>query len=118
MRLAAPLVLAIPALLSGACIGTIDGVARGDDDGLSEEEAAALAAFEADVLPVLNAACAACHSSMANIDFMKVDPDVRTRMMEWPNKLIDLEAPASSRILTKGAHEGPALTPEQGAPLL
>jgi cytochrome c553 len=117
MRLAAPIALAISGLLGSACVGVIDGVGA-SDDGISDEEAAALEAFDNDVVPVLQAACAACHASMANIDFLKSDPDVRTRLLEWPNKLVDLDAPAASRLLTKGAHEGPALTPEQGAPLL
>jgi cytochrome c553 len=99
-------------LLQGACVGTLE-----TPGGQTPEERAAIQSFEKDVVPILNANCGACHSTMVNIDFMVADPDVRTRMMTWPN-LINLIKPADSKLLTKGAHDGPALLPEQATAIL
>jgi len=111
--LAAPVAIA---LVHAACVGSIE-TPSGKVDGASEEEKAAIKAFGDDVLPILQASCVACHGTMPNIDFMVADPDIRTRMLDWPG-LVNLAKPADSKILTKGAHDGPALLPEQATAIL
>ncbi|HTJ44066.1 MAG TPA: hypothetical protein VL463_18295 [Kofleriaceae bacterium] len=101
------------ALLVTGCMGEITNGADGDGT-LTPEEQAAKSDFETNVLPMLNGFCGSCHMGMANVDFMKPEPDVRTRMLTWPN-LINLDTPASSMLLNKGAHEGPAFTTDQQA---
>ena len=71
------------------------------------EEAAAKNAFSQNVMPILNTNCSACHVGTPNIDFMAPDPDTRSKILEWPN-LWDSESPAASRLVTYGAHSGPA----------
>ena len=54
---------------------------------------------------------------MVGIDWMTSAPDVRTHILSFPN-LINLDTPTQSPLLSKGAHEGPALTTNQAASLL
>ena len=101
------------AVVAAGCVGDITG-----SDGDSAATAAAKAKFAADVQPILDGFCSACHSGgMPNIEFMMPNPDARTQMLGWTG-LIDLTAPTSSTLLTKGAHTGPALTPDQSAVML
>src|SRR5687768_7686213 len=103
-----PLASLAVALTAGACAGNITG----GGDGAAV--AAARAKFTADVAPILDGFCAACHVGMPNIDFMRPEPDVRTRILEWDG-LVNLDAPASSELMNRGPHTGPALTPDQSA---
>ncbi len=96
---------------AGACAGDITG--SGDGAAI----AAAKAKFNSDVTPILEGFCGACHVGMPNIDFMREDPDVRTRMLGWDN-LVSLDSPSASGLLNKGPHSGPALTPDQSAVML
>src|SRR5262245_18173994 len=112
---AAPAALAL-ALLAGGCMGEITNGANGDDT-LTPDELAARTAFDQEAKPILDGFCASCHAGIANVDFMKPEPDVRTRMLTWPN-LINLDTPTQSLLLNKGAHEGPALTTDQASALL
>jgi len=101
------------ALAASACVGDITG-----SDGDDAATVAAKAKFSADVQPILDGFCGACHSGgMPNIEFMMPNPDSRTQMLGW-NGLVDLTAPTSSTLLTKGAHTGPAFTPDQSAIML
>lgn len=110
LRVTAALGLAIAA---SACVGDITG-----SDGDSAATLAAKAKFETDVQPILDGFCSACHSGgMPNIEFMMPNPDARSQMLGWTG-LVDLAAPTSSTLLTKGAHTGPALTPDQSAVML
>jgi hypothetical protein len=110
LRVTAALGLAFAA---AGCVGDITG-----SDGDSAATTAAKAKFAADVQPILDGFCAACHSGgMPNIEFMMPNPDARTQMLGWTG-LIDLTAPTSSTLLTKGPHTGPALTPDQAAIML
>jgi mono/diheme cytochrome c family protein len=99
--------------ITAGCVGSID-----DEDGdLTAEQRAARADFDTQVMPLLDGNCAACHASQANVDFMKPDPDIYTRIVKWP-ALVNVNEPTQSRLLTRGAHTGPALTPEQSATVL
>jgi hypothetical protein len=112
MPLGTRLPLASLAVALTACAGDITG-GGGDDAAL----AAAKAKFTADVEPILDGFCGACHVGMANIDFMRPEPDMRSRIMTWEN-LVKLDAPTGSELLNKGPHTGPALTPDQAAVML
>jgi cytochrome c553 len=105
---------ALSALAGGCTAGAID--VRGGDDA-SEAERAAIESFDKQVMPILSENCAACHATMANIDFLKSEPDVRQRVMQWPD-LVALDAPSDSLLLSKGAHEGPAFTIDQATVVL
>lgn len=114
---ASTLSLAALSALAGACTaGAVDVRGAGDDDA-SEAERAAIESFDKQVMPILSDNCAACHATMANIDFLKSEPDVRQRVMGWPG-LVALDAPNDSLLLGKGAHEGPAFTIEQATIVL
>lgn len=101
------------ALAMTGCVGDITGPGPEEDAAL----AAAKAKFTADVEPILAGFCGACHTGMPNIDFMKPIPDVRSAMLAFPG-LVDFTAPTASTLLNKGAHSGPALTPDQSATML
>ncbi|MCE9578729.1 MAG: hypothetical protein K8W52_36730 [Deltaproteobacteria bacterium] len=103
-------------VLATGCMGEITNGANGDDV-LTPEEIAAKNAFDQTVTPILGPTCGGCHTSMANIDFMAPMPDMRTHLLAWPG-LVNLDTPTSSKLLTKGAHSGPAFTAEQSAGVL
>lgn len=111
--LAFALGMAVCALV--ACTAEVPGQpVEGDDP-----RAALRGQFNRDVLPLMQATCAACHAgSRQFIDWMApLEPDFPTeydRVMSWP-ALVNIEDPAQSRLVTKGGppHEGPAWTPEQ-----
>lgn len=118
MRLvfSAPVALSIACALAGCTAGEI-ALRDDDSDEMSEELRAALESFDKEVMPILQANCAACHATMPNVDFLKSEPDPRQRMMEWPD-LVKIESPSESLLLNKGSHEGPALTVDQSALVL
>lgn len=115
VKLVAASAIALAALSTG-CIGEITNGEDGDGN-YTPEQLAAKNDFDQQVTPILDGFCASCHVSMPNIDFMSPQPDVRTHMLTFPN-LINLDTPASSMLLNKGAHEGPALTTDQAQVLL
>jgi len=110
VRLSAP-ALATLAVLASACSGLIDG---GSGSGtLTPEETAARQAFVNKAKPVLDLYCASCHSgSDPTVAFLKgANPmEVRDTLLGFDPQVVNLEAPASSRLMTKGAHSGPSLT--------
>ncbi len=107
---------AAAALLVAAagCTGGIETFNPGGADAGADGAAQARAMFDSDITPLLNGFCAACHSTPGSIGFVAPDPDVYTAVMAWPG-LVNLESPASSRLLAKGSHDGPAWTAAQQA---
>jgi cytochrome c553 len=103
----------LPILVIGS-VGCAGEIISDVGDGGNAAAVAARAAFERDVEPLLAGACQACHAgnNVSAVAFMVPDPDVYTSVIEFP-LLVDLETPASSRLLGKGAHDGPAWTPAQ-----
>jgi mono/diheme cytochrome c family protein len=99
-------------LIAGCGTGTIDGQMAAPDAGEQDPLAVAREAFDTTVQPLLEGFCAACHSATDAVGFMAPDPDMYSAVMTWPT-LVDIESPASSRLLTKGSHDGPAWTAEQ-----
>lgn len=100
------------------CVGLIDG----GSDGLSSQQRIARDKWENGALPVFRANCETCHNgSRANVGFLIGGADdfaVRDSLMNYQPAVVNLEAASSSRILTKGLHEGPQLTAEQSSALL
>jgi mono/diheme cytochrome c family protein len=117
VRLTAVVTLALAAI---ACTGEITNA--DDTGGETPEQAAARAYFETQVWPVLMAApCASCHAATAGVDFLAGAPDATAAydtVRSFEPAVLNTDAPESSRLLTKGAHSGPALTPSQAATLL
>ncbi|CAN5503559.1 hypothetical protein BH11MYX1_BH11MYX1_37860 [soil metagenome] len=105
---AAALVLAL-----AACTGSISG----DDDGTTAtgtpEQAIAKQKWHEQAYPVFSTVCISCHagSMIAAPAFVKStdEASMRTGLLAWDPAVINLEAPESSRVIRKGAHQG---TPE------
>ena len=111
---------ATAALLLG-CTGLISGDGTGGGGTLTPEQQVAAAKFQTDAYPVFSTICAACHSgSDPTIAFVQgTDAEsVRTKLLGWDPQVVNLDAPESSRVLTKGAHAGPALDATQSSNIL
>lgn len=71
--------------------------------------------------PVLLTNCVACHNgSRPNINFLEGSGDlvIRDTLLAFEPAVVNLDAPASSRLLTKGIHDGPALLASQASDVL
>jgi len=115
VRLSAP---ALAALALSACSGLIPG---SDDSTLTPEQTAARNAYVNQAKPHLDTYCLSCHAGsdpsvafLAGADAMAQ----RTSLLEFDPQVVNLEAASSSRLLTKGAHSGPALTAQQSGDIL
>jgi mono/diheme cytochrome c family protein len=118
VRLSAP--LAALALALSACTGLVES-SGGGDTTLTPEEVAARTAFTDKAKPVFDTNCASCHSgSDPTVAFLKGGSamEVRATLLGYDPQVVNLEAPASSRVLTKGAHSGPSLTGQQSSDIL
>ncbi len=113
------LTVAATAVISVGCTGLIDD---GGESGLTPEQAAAREAWTSGAQPVLQDNCASCHAgSREGIAFLEGMPDVYAQkedLLTYTPLVVNLTAPQSSRILTKGMHEGPAFTATQTAAVL
>jgi hypothetical protein len=102
-------VAAAAILMMSACSGLIDD---GGSGGISAAEAKARQIWIEKALPVLANNCASCHNgSRENIGFFVGDTDLAKRdaILAYEPLVLNVDAPSSSRLLTKGSHEGPAL---------
>lgn len=80
--------------------------------GLPITEQVAQQAWVEKALPILATKCIMCHDgSMPNIGYIAGDDDLARRdtLVSYVPRVVNLGAPQSSRIVTKGAHTGPAL---------
>ena len=73
--------------------------------------------------PVLEQSCVACHAGSAQLgapSFLAGNDAlaVRATILEFQPPVVNLESPTRSRILTKGLHEGPALSAQETSDLL
>src|SRR5688572_29358739 len=105
---------------AAGCTGVIPG---GDDEPEeTPEQAAARTYFETQAYPTLTeASCVSCHATMPGVNFLAGAPDARAAYQTIRNftpAVLNTDAPGSSRVLMKGAHSGPALTPTQASVLL
>src|SRR4051812_27639683 len=99
------------------CTGLIDG----GSDGLSKQQRVARQQWQDSALPVFRQNCETCHNgSRANVGFLTGGEDfaIRDTLMAYQPSVVNFEAASSSRVLTKGLHEGPQLTAEQSSALL
>lgn len=100
------------------CTGLIDDGGSGD---LSPEEVRARQLFSEKALPRLNESCTVCHNgSRMGIGFVEGTSDgaMREALLAFTPTVVNITAPQSSRLLTKGLHEGPALTAQQASDIL
>jgi len=98
---------ALPLLV--ACTGEIQSE---NLVGLPITEQVAQQAWVEKALPVLATKCITCHDgSMPNIGYLAGADDLARRetLVTYVPRVVNLGAPQSSRIVTKGAHMGPAL---------
>lgn len=105
------------ALATAGCTGLIDG----GTDGLTPEEIKARKLWTEKAAPVLAVACLGCHAGQqAGVDFLVGAGDLERRdaLLAFEPRVVNLEAPQSSRILTKGVHDGPALLATQTSDVL
>lgn len=111
-------VAAASVLMMVGCSGLID---NGGTGGLTPEEQTARRLWVEKALPQLQANCVVCHDgSRANIGFVTGagDFDKRDSILAYTPNVVNLDAPASSRVLTKGLHEGPPLDATQSSDIL
>jgi hypothetical protein len=105
-------------LFAAACTGDI----QADNlEGLDPEEQIAQQKWVEEALPVLTANCLMCHDgSMPMIGYIAgaTDLDKRETLVNYMPAVVNLAAPSSSRMLTKGAHTGPALEATQTTSIL
>lgn len=96
-------------LVMVGCTGLIDD---GGSGGVTPAQAHANKLWIEKALPVLSANCQVCHDgSRADIGFIAGDSDFgrHDTLLAYDPPVINLDAPSSSRILTKGLHEGPIM---------
>ena len=114
VRLSAGAILMIAAV---GCTGLISG----GSDGKTDQQRDAETRWEQDAYPVLQNNCLTCHNgSRVGVGFL-VGADataVKTTLLAYTPAVVNFDAPGSSRILSKGLHDGPALTASQASALL
>ena len=97
------------ALALAACSGEIQSDIY---ENLPPRDQVALEKWVEKALPVLSAKCVMCHDgSMPMIGYLAgaTDLDRRETLIAYMPAVINMNAPQSSRMLTKGVHTGPAL---------
>jgi hypothetical protein len=110
---------ATAAIMLIGCTGLIQGK---DDPSISPEERAARDKWVNGALPAFQSAtCTTCHAgSMPDVAFLAgmSDLDARQTLLGFNPQVVNIDAPQSSRVLTKGAHAGPALDAQYVSPIL
>jgi mono/diheme cytochrome c family protein len=108
----------LAALSIMGCSGLIDD---NSNTSVTPEEKHARELFISKAKPTFDTVCAACHSgSDPTIAFLAgADPmAVRATLLGYDPQVVNLSAVTSSRLLTKGAHAGPALLASQSSDLI
>jgi hypothetical protein len=106
------------AILLAACSGEIQSDIYED---LNPKDQVALEKWVEKALPVLSARCVMCHDgSMPMIGYLAGAGDIEKRdtLIAYMPAVINLSAPMSSRMLTKGSHTGPALEAKEASDIL
>jgi hypothetical protein len=109
--------LAITILLA-ACSGEIQSDIY---ENLNPKDQVALEKWVEKALPVLSKKCVECHGgSMPMIAYLAGATDIEKRdtLIAYMPTVINLSAPMSSRMLTKGSHTGPALEAKEASDIL
>jgi len=111
-----------PLLLVAACTGEIESQ---NLEGLSPTEQVAQTLWTDKALPIFIAHCTQCHDgSMPNIGYIAGTDDLMRRetLVSYVPRIVNLGAPQSSRVLTKGDHTatggGPALGANEASDIL
>ena len=91
-------------------------------EGITPEQEAARKAWVVGAQPVLDMNCASCHGgSMPAVAWLEGGPDVNAQkedLLTYSKPLVDFNAPQTSLLIKKGAHDGPALTASQASGIL
>jgi hypothetical protein len=103
-----------------ACTGLIE---EDLPEGLTPEQEAARKAWVVGAQPVLQERCAECHGgSMPAVAWLEGAPDLFAQKADLVTyqtaamlSIIDFNAPQSSPLIKKGAHDGPALSAGQSS---
>ncbi len=103
------------ALGAAGCLGGFSGLHAGGDGGTATMDMGVdvRAAYYANVAPILDGSCGACHAKQGGIGpgFLAQNPDELTTLLSYPGLVS--ATPDTSRVYAKGLHEGPALTAAQ-----
>jgi mono/diheme cytochrome c family protein len=102
-------------------LAACNGLIEGGDGNLTPEQKAAMSAWTNKAYPHLQQQCIGCHSgSEADIAFLAGGSSsaVHDTLMSFAVQVVNLDAPESSRLLTKGAHAGPSLTAVEASDIL
>jgi hypothetical protein len=105
-------------LLLAACSGEIQSDIYEDLDPKAQ---VALEKWVEKAYPVLGTKCIMCHDgSMPMIGYLAGASDIEKRdtLIAYMPAVINLSAPMSSRMLTKGSHTGPALDAKEASDIL
>ncbi len=121
MRLA----LLVTCALATGCSGLVD---NGGNGGLSDAEVTARRLWFSKALPVLQENCASCHATGVGGSDPALPPptflagtndlEIRDTILAHQPPVISVDAPGSSFLLTRGAHDGPAFAGNQGSDIL
>lgn len=106
------------ALLVSSCTGDIQSDIY---ENLDPKDQVALEKWVDKALPVFSAKCVMCHDgSMPDIGYLAGATDIEKRdtLIAHVPAVVNLSAPRSSRVLTKGAHTGPALDATEATDIL
>jgi hypothetical protein len=110
---------ALVAMTLAACNGLIDG--PGGTGNVTPEQQVAINAWNNKAWPVLKTQCTGCHAGTeADVAFLAGGSSmaIRDTLLNFAVQVVNLDAPDSSRLLTKGAHNGPSLTAQQSSDIL
>jgi len=115
--------MAIIAVMTG-CTGLIEG--KGSDNSLTPEQKTAQEKWLNEALPAFqHGTCVTCHQGQQpNVGFLIGDTDlaIRDTLLAYnppsSGQVVNLDAPQSSRVLTKGVHEGPAMLADDASSIL
>jgi len=111
--------------VTAACVIAIvgcTGLISNGHNGLTPEEAIARAKFADKAFPVFQQNCISCHGGargpqIAFLSGASTD-DIHDTLINFDPQVVNPAAPSSSRVLTKGLHDGPALTEQQASDIL
>lgn len=112
--------LSVGAVVLVAMVGCT-GLIQDTGNGLTPEQQKAQDVWIAKAAPIFKAQCGACHAgSQADIAFIAgaTDLDIRDTLVKFDPQVVNFDAPQSSRVLTKGAHAGPALGAQDSSDIL
>ena len=113
----------IAVVLLAGCTGDITDKSLA---GLTPEEALAKTRWLKDAEPVFKAKCTMCHDGSMATATPTPDPylagmgdmAIRDTAVAYVPQLVNLGSPKSSRVLSKGMHEGPILTSQEASAIL